>query len=123
MNGDAIVWMILILSIVICDGLAIYLYRKRKIPLWLSAIGMTLLVPVIVASFVSSGVSYAKVYEPDNTREGIGFAGGFLAVTLGFHSIIVFVIGVIFNIYTFIKNKLKASNASTTLSSNNEKVK
>lgn len=35
----------------------------------------------------------------------VAFAGGFLAVTLGYHAIIVFVIGVIVNIYTFVRNK------------------
>ena len=114
MNGDAFVWMILILPIVICDGLAIYLYRKWKIPIWLSAIGMALLVPVIFYSFISYGMWYMERYEKIHGYQGgdgtgVAFAGGFLAVTLGLHAIIVFVIGVIFNIYTFIKNKLKAS--------------
>lgn len=109
MNGDAIVWIVLLLSIVICDCLAAYLYQKRKIPLWVSAIGMALLVPVIVGIFVASGVSYAKAFEPDSTREGIAFAGGFLAVVLGLHAIIIFVGGVILNICTFIKHKQKKS--------------
>lgn len=107
MNGDAIVWIVLLLSIVICDYLAAYLYQKKKIPLWASAIGMALLVPVIVGSFVYLGVSYNKIVglEPGDTGEGVAFAGGFLAVILGFHAIIVFVIGVIVNIYTFVRNK------------------
>lgn len=111
MNGDAIVWIVLLLSIVICDFLAVYLYRKKKIPLWASAIGMALFVPVIVGSFVYLGVSYNNSVglEPGDTGEGVAFAGGFLAVTLGLHAIIVFVIGVIINIYTFVK-KTKSRN-------------
>ncbi|MFJ7890025.1 hypothetical protein ACIQYL_18365 [Lysinibacillus xylanilyticus] len=105
MDGDAIVWIVLVLSIVICDYLASYLYKNKKIPLWASAIGMALLIPVIVGSFVYLGVSYAKAFEPDNTREGIAFAGGFMALILALNAIIMFVIGVILNIYTFVKNK------------------
>ncbi|MCY9547019.1 hypothetical protein [Lysinibacillus xylanilyticus] len=105
MDGDAIVWIVLLLSIVICDYLASYLYKNKKIPLWASAIGMALLIPVIVGSFVYLGVSYAKAFEPDNTREGIAFAGGFMALILALNAIIMFVIGVILNIYTFVKNK------------------
>lgn len=98
-----IVWIILLLSIVVCDYLASYLYKNKKIPLWASAIGMALLIPVIVGSFVYLGVSYVKAFEPDNTREGIAFAGGFMALILALNAIIVFVIGVILNIYTFVK--------------------
>lgn len=29
MSGDSIVWLIIILSILICDGIAVYLYRKK----------------------------------------------------------------------------------------------
>ena len=111
MNGDAIVWMIIILSIVICDGLAVYLYKKRKIPIWLSAIGMAILVPVIVWSFVSIGIEYNNTVglEPGDTGEGVAFAGGFIAVILGFNAILVFGLGIIVNMYTFIKYKLKQS--------------
>lgn len=110
MDGDAIVWMTILLSILICDGLALYLYQKRKIPLWISAVVMALLVPVIVYSFVSLGINYAnKNYEnEDDVWQGIAFAGGFIAIVLAFNAIIIFVIGVILNIYTFIKKKQKA---------------
>ncbi|MEV9639569.1 hypothetical protein ABZ756_02575 [Mammaliicoccus sciuri] len=57
MNGDALVWIVLFLSIGISDFVAVYLYKQKRFPLWLSAIGMALLVPVIVFSFVSVGVS------------------------------------------------------------------
>lgn len=108
MNGDAIFWIVLLLSIVICDYLAVCLYNKRKIPIWVSAIGMALLVPVIVFSFIYLGISYNNIVEPDNTNEGVAFAGGFMALLLGFHTIIVFVIGVIFNIFTYVKKTQKA---------------
>lgn len=112
MNGDAIVWIVLLLSIFICDFLAVYLYRKKKIPLWASAIGMALFVPVIVGIFIYWGVSYNNRVglEADDTGEGVAFAGGFLAVTLGLHAIIVFVIGVIINIYTLFKNAKRQKN-------------
>ncbi|MFJ8519004.1 hypothetical protein [Lysinibacillus xylanilyticus] len=105
MDGDAIVWIVLLLSIVICDYLASYLYKNKKIPLWASAIGMALLVPVIVGSFVYLGISYNNKIglEPGETGEGIAFAGGFIAVILALNAIIMFVIGVILNIYTFLK--------------------
>jgi len=52
MNGDAIVWVVLLLSILICDYLATYLYQKKKFPLWATAIGMAILILVIVGSLV-----------------------------------------------------------------------
>lgn len=110
MNGDAIVWMVILVSIVICDGLALYLYQKRKTPLWVSALVMALLVPVIVYIFVTLGINYAnKNFEnEDDIWQGIAFAGGFIAIVLAFNAIIIFVTGVILNIYTFIKRKQKA---------------
>ena len=107
MGGDSIVWLVIILSLLICDGIAVYLYRKKRIPLWVSAIIIALLVPVIVYSFVSLGIDYFKRTntDPDNTGEGIAFAGGFIAIVLAFNAIVMFVIGVILNIYTFIIKK------------------
>ncbi len=105
---DSLIWMILILTIVICDCLAVFLYQKKKIPLWVSAIGMALLVPVIVGLFINLGLSYAKTNYPEEDRVGIAFAGGFMAVFLGFHAVIVFAIGIILNIWTFVQNKRKA---------------
>ncbi len=109
MNGDSIVWIVLLLSLVICDGLAVYLYQKRKIPLWVSSIVMALLVPVIVYCFIAFGIYHAnKNFDPDDTREGIAFAGGFMVLVLALNAIIMFVIGVVLNVYTFIKNKQKS---------------
>ena len=107
MGGDSIVWLVIILSLLICDGIAVYLYRKKRIPLWVSAIIIALLVPVIVYSFVALGIDYFNRTntDPDNTGEGIAFAGGFIAIVLAFNAIIMFVIGVILNIYTFTKKK------------------
>ena len=102
---DSLVWMILILTIVICDCLAVFLYQKKKIPLWVSAIGMALLVPVIVVLFINLGLNYAETHYPEDDRTGIAFAGGFMAVFLGFHACIVFAIGIILNIFTLVKNK------------------
>lgn len=106
MGGDSIVWLVIILSI-LSDGLAVYLYRKKKFPLWTSAIIIALLVPVIVYSFVALGIDYFNRTntDPDNTGEGIAFAGGFIALVLAFNAIVMFVIGVILNIYTFIKKR------------------
>ena len=107
MGGDSIVWLVIILSILICDGIAVYLYRIKKFPIWASAIIIALLVPVIVYSFVALGIDYFSRTntDPDNTGEGIAFAGGFIAIVLAFNAIVMFVIGVILNIYTFIKKK------------------
>lgn len=109
MGGDSIVWLVIILSILICDGIAVYLYRKKRIPLWVSAIIIALLVPVIVYSFVALGIDYFNRTntDPDNTGVGIAFAGGFIALVLAFNAIVMFVIGVILNIYTFIKKRKK----------------
>lgn len=106
MNGDTIVWFVLILTVIICDWLAIYLYQTKKIPLWVSAIGMALLVPVIVFSFVSLMLKLTE-NDPNDDGTGIAFAGGFMVLFLADHAIIIFVIGVILDIYTFIRNKLK----------------
>lgn len=82
-------------------------FRKKKCPLWASAFIIALLVPVIVYSFVALGIDYFKRTntDPDNTGEGIAFVGGFIALVLAFNAIVMFVIGVILNIYTFIKRE------------------
>ena len=107
MGGDSIVWLVIILSILICDGIAVYFYRKKRFPVWVSAIIIALLVPVIVYSFVALGIDYFKRTntDPDNTGEGIAFAGWLIAIVLAFNAIVMFAIGVILNIYTFIKKR------------------
>lgn len=30
MGGDSIMWLVIIVTILICDGLAVYVYRKRN---------------------------------------------------------------------------------------------
>ena len=88
-----------------------YLYKKKKIPLWVSAIVLALLSLVIVSSFVSLGIYYGNKNPGNNAGDewqGIAFAGGFIAIVLALNAIIMFVIGVILNIYTFIKKKQKA---------------
>ncbi|MEK5080268.1 hypothetical protein MKX73_15165 [Solibacillus sp. FSL W7-1436] len=107
MGGDSIMWLVIIVTILICDGLAVYVYRKKKFPLWASAIIIALTVPVIAYSFVALGIDYFKRTntDPDNTAEGIAIAGGFIAIVLAFNAIVLFFIGVILNIYTFIKKK------------------
>lgn len=111
MNGDTIVWFTLILTIIICDWLAIHLYQTKKIPLWVSAIGMALLVPVIVGSFM---FLMLKLIENDPTDDGTGvaFAGGFMVLFLAAHAILIFIIGVIVNIFTFVRNKLKVKKGA-----------
>ncbi|MER2006395.1 MAG: hypothetical protein ABS939_02990 [Psychrobacillus sp.] len=106
MNGDSIVWLIIVLSIVICDGLAVFLYFKKRFPIWGSAIIIALLVPVIVYSYLSLEIDYSQNNTgPDDMGEEMGFAGGFIALVLAFNAIIMFVIGVILNIATFVNNK------------------
>ncbi|MGN7478772.1 hypothetical protein ACTHOQ_13040 [Solibacillus silvestris] len=109
MNIDDIFVLTIILSIVICDGAAVFLYRKKRFPLWGSAIIIALLAPVISYSFVAIGISNGQPnLEPDDTGEGIGYAGGFMLLVLAFNAIIMFITGVVLNIYTFIKRKQKA---------------
>ena len=109
--GDGIVWMVIFLTIVIGDGLALYLYKK-KFPMWVSAIVLALLSLGVVFSFVSLGIHYGnKSYNGNSAGDewqGIAFAGGFIAIVLSLNAIVLFVIGVILNIYTFIKKKQKA---------------
>ncbi|GGA49029.1 hypothetical protein [Psychrobacillus lasiicapitis] len=110
--GDGIVWMIIFLTIVIGDGLALYLYKKKKFPIWISAIVLAFLSLGVVFSFVSLGIHYGnKSYNGNSAGDewqGIAFAGGFIAIVLALNAIVLFVIGVILNIYTFIKKKQKA---------------
>ncbi|WP_341323600.1 hypothetical protein NSQ62_09045 [Solibacillus sp. FSL H8-0523] len=72
---------------------------------------MALLVPVIAYSFVSLGIHYGNK-NPGNEAadewQGLAFAGGFIVIVLALNAIIMFVIGVILNIYTFIKKKQNA---------------
>ena len=95
------------LYIVVSNGLALYLYLKRKIQLWISAIAMALLVPVITYSFISLGIYYSNKNTVDGYSDA-SFGGGTIAIILVLNAIVMFVIGLILNIYTFIKKKQKA---------------
>ena len=113
MSVDDVFLMVTILSIVICDGIAVYLYLKKRFPLWGSAIIIALLVPVIAYSFVAIGIDYFKNNntDPDYSGVEVGIAGAFMAFVLAINAIIIFVIGIILNVSTFIKNKRKHKNS------------
>lgn len=104
---DVYVFSVLILSIVICNYLATYLYKKRKLAVWVSAIGMVLLVPVIVYGSIYLWYLVGDIFnlELNEENETIAFAGAFMILILALNAIIIFVIGVILNIFTFIRNK------------------
>ncbi|AWE07852.1 hypothetical protein DCE79_10840 [Lysinibacillus sp. 2017] len=112
MSVDDVFLMVTILSIVICDGIAVYLYLKKRFPLWGSAIIIALLVPVIAYSFVEIGIDYFENNntDPDYSGVEVGIAGAFMAFVLAINAIIIFVIGIILNVSTFIKNKKKHKN-------------
>ena len=98
---------LIILYFVVSNGLALYLYRKKKIQLWISAIVMALLVPVIAYSIISLEIYYSNKNTVDGYSDA-SFGGGTIAIILALNAIVMFVIGVILNIYTFIKKKRKA---------------
>ena len=104
MNGEVIFWLVLLLAVGFCDYFAVFFHQKKKFPIWVSAIGMALLIPVFVGGFVYLGLNFIA-FDPDDTREGVAFAGGFMAIILVFNAIIMFMIGVILNIYMFFKNR------------------
>ena len=102
--------LLIILYIVVSNGLALYLYRKKKIQLWISAIVMALLVPVIAYNFISLEIYYSNKNAEDGYSDA-SFGGGTIAIILALNAIIMFVIGVILNIYTFIIKKQKAKKS------------
>ncbi|ATP39204.1 hypothetical protein CSE16_03685 [Solibacillus sp. R5-41] len=68
---------------------------------------MALLILVVVNSFVFLIYHFIIIFLPFETADGIPFAGGFMVVFLAFHTNIIFVLGVIFNVFTFNCNELK----------------
>lgn len=106
MNEDVYVFSVLILSIIICDYLATHLYEKKKIPIWTSAIGMVLLIPVIVYGSLYLWYFLFDIFGLE-LSEGIAFAGVFMILILALNAIIMFVIGVILNVSTFVRKKIK----------------
>ena len=98
---------LIILYFVVSNGLALYLYRKKKIQLWISGIVMALLVPVIAYSFISLDIYYSNKNTGDGYSDA-SFGIGTIAIILAFNAIAMFVLGVFLNIYIFIKKKRKA---------------
>ncbi|MBD8036710.1 hypothetical protein H9635_08145 [Solibacillus sp. A46] len=98
---------LIILYFIVSNLLALYLYRKKKIQLWISGIVMALLVPVITYSFISLDIYYSNKNTGDGYSDA-SFGGGTIAIILALNAIVMFVIGVILNIFTFIIKKRKA---------------
>lgn len=109
---DVYVFTVLILSIVVCDYLATYLYKKRRIAIWVSAIVIAFLIPVIVYGSLYLWYLFGDTFGLDlsEANETIAFAGFPMLVILALNAIIMFVIGVILNIYTFVRKKQKGNN-------------
>jgi hypothetical protein len=105
MNGDGLVWFILLLLILIFDGTAIYLHKNNKMPLWLSGIIMAVIVPIFGFTLGAIFLRISRVVDPSGTHEGSAFAAAFIALTLLANALIFFISGIIIKILSFFRSK------------------
>lgn len=104
MSGDGLIWLVLLLSLVILNYLAISLNKRNKMPFWLSGIIIGILGPVI--AFISGSIFVNLEHNSGGTGEGAGFGAAFIGLIIVANGIIYLVIGIV----SKIKNSLTKKN-------------
>ncbi|WP_188207251.1 inner-membrane translocator [Alkalibacillus aidingensis] len=103
--GDVIIWLTLLLLIVLFNGTASYLHKNGKLSLWISGIIMGLLVPVIGILLSNLFLGISRMFYPDSTHEGSGFAAAFIVLVLLANAVLLLIIGIGIKIRTYVINK------------------
>ncbi|AOH57464.1 ABC transporter permease [Peribacillus simplex] len=103
MNGDGLIWLVLVVSLLILNALAISLYKRNKMPLWLSGIVIGMLGPII--AFIA-GYFFVKIdHNSGGTGEGAGFGAAFIGLIIVANGIIYLIIGIISKVKSLINQK------------------
>lgn len=89
MEGDSLIYLILFVSIILLNGLAILAYKKFRTPLWLSGIIIGVFGPIISFAAMSLFMKEGSAYE------GVGIAGAFIAIVIIINGLIILTIGII----------------------------
>ncbi|QFT88967.1 hypothetical protein FIU87_09945 [Bacillus sp. THAF10] len=103
MNGDGIIWSVLFLSLIVVNFLAITLYKKRKMPLWGAGLIIGILGPII--AFISGFVFVKIDHSMGGDGVGAAFGAAFIGIVIVSNGILYFIIGIIFLIKNFIKQR------------------
>jgi ABC-type Co2+ transport system permease subunit len=103
MSGDGAIWIVLLLSLLVLNFLAISLYKKGKMPLWGSGLIIGILGPII--AFIAGSV-FVKV-DQSMGGDGVGaaFGAAFIGIVIVGNGILYFIIGIISVIKNFIKQR------------------
>lgn len=103
MSGDGLIWLVLLLSLVVLNALAISLNKRNKMPFWLSGIIIGILGPVI--AFISGSIFVNLDHSSGGTGEGAGFGAAFIGLIIVANGIIYLIIGIATKIKSFLTQK------------------
>ncbi|MFT8321446.1 MAG: ABC transporter permease [Bacillus sp. (in: firmicutes)] len=103
MSGDGLLWIVLFSILIILNIIAINLYKKRKLPLWISGLSISILGPVL--AFIT-GYFFVKIdHSTGGTGEGGGIAAAFLGLVIVTNGIIYLMISIIFKVKHFFNKR------------------
>ncbi|MFD0050549.1 ABC transporter permease [Actinomycetes bacterium NPDC127524] len=104
MGGDALIWIVLLVSLLCLNIMAISLHQKNKMPLWLSGICISVIGPII--AFMSGSIFIKMAHNEGSTGEGAGIGAAFIGLIIVANGILYFVIGIVRAIVKFAKKKV-----------------
>ncbi|PLT32775.1 ABC transporter permease [Bacillus sp. V5-8f] len=103
MNGDGLIWLILLSVLLFSNTASIQLHKKNKLPLWVGGVGIAILGPVI--GFISGSIFVKMAHNAGDTGEGAALGAAFIGLVILGNGIIVFLIGVILAVVKFTRKK------------------
>ncbi|MCL6586805.1 ABC transporter permease [Anoxybacillus sp. J5B_2022] len=103
MNGDALVYLVLGLILLFLNSMAILLYNKNKVSLWLSGLIICILGPILAFIVGAAFVKYN--HSQGGSADGAQLAAAFIGLVIVGNGIIYLIIGIISKINRFLKQK------------------
>ncbi|WP_409299022.1 ABC transporter permease [Peribacillus sp. SCS-26] len=80
MDGDALVWLVLLSCLLILNTVALFLNKKNKMPLWLAGIVISLLGPLIASMTGSFFIDLD--HKSGGTGEGAAYGAAFIGIII-----------------------------------------
>lgn len=103
MNGDLLIWIVLLASLLILNILAISLYTKNKMPLWGSGLIIGILGPII--AFISGSIFVSIDDSMEDEFVGGALAAAFIGLVIAGNGLIYLIIGIIIKIKSFLSQQ------------------
>jgi hypothetical protein len=100
-DGDGLVWLIILILLLLFNGTAIYLNKINKLHFIWSGIIISILSPIL--AYLIGAIFVKMNHNMGGTGEGGAFAAAFIGLIIVGNGILYFLIGLILKISNYIK--------------------